>query len=312
MLHISTIRFSLRFQRDGHLLPWIGAVLRGAFGGVLREFACRVGGVDCGECPLVRTCAYGYLFRTPVPASCSDLTPYTHAPHPFAFRPPMIDFVSRDKEIDVDLLLVGKGTEYLPYFRIALAELGRRGLGKQRLRFRIAKTRCVRTWRNLDCSPDAGSELAFPLSVRQVSPDSDQHPNELKLFFMTPLYLEVHGRELRRFDFRVFILATVRRLEDLALWHCGVDLRGEFHNLIGIAKDIRVGNEQTQHLSLWRSSATQGRHIPVGGLSGGVSLAGDLRPFATLFDAAEHVGVGKKTSFGLGQVMFYRWEDIPA
>ena len=286
------------------VIPWIGAVLRGGFGWVLKELSCRVDGIDCGECPLARTCAYGYVFRTPVPRCCSDLKPYTHAPHPFAFRPPMLDQVKGQTEIDVDLMLVGKATEFLPYFRIALAELGRRGLGKERIKFTISQIQCLRTGRHLDRSQDAGSELAFPLELGQTDQATEGYYKDMNLFFLTPLYLKTDGKKLYRFDFRVFILSLIRRLEDLALWHCGVDLHGQFHHLVEAAEHVRVTKKQTQYLDFWRGSASQGQHIPVGGLSGGVSLFGSLNQFELLFKAAESVGVGNKTSFGSGQVKF--------
>ena len=304
MLILSAVRSILQFQRLGHILPWMGPVLRGGFGGVLRELSCRVSGIECTACPLVMTCAYGYLFETPVRPRIDSPVRYTHAPHPFITKTPMLDEVRRNQLVPVDLILVGKATEYLPYFLIAMKELGRRGLGKERIPYSLVETSCLKTGLLVDEHTGLGGELAFALNLPESGTAGIDSAGKTKIILCSPMRIKAAGEPMRRFSFHRFVLSIVSRVEDLAWYHCGKDLRGSMRHLLEESHSINVAMDETQYVDAWRGSSRQKRFIPVGGLVGQATLDGNLAPFSGLFQAAQLVGVGNKTSFGLGAVRF--------
>ena len=75
-------------------------------------------------------------------------------------------------------------------------------------------------------------------------------------------------------------------------------------HLLEESHSINVVVDETQYVDAWRGSSRQKRFIPVGGLVVQATLDGNLAPFSGLFQAAQLVGVGNKTSFGLGAVHF--------
>lgn len=305
MLTISAVRSLLQFRRSCNILPWLGPVLRGGLGGILRSLSCRVNGVsNCAGCPLVRTCAYGYVFETPIPIQNDSARVHTHAPHPFAIRTPMLDHVKGDEIIAVDLILIGKGVEYLPYLLIAFKELGRRGIGKERGHFIVIETRCVKTGLLIDENDGLGEELAFTVDPCGSDCSPSYSRGTMKVIFASPVRIKISGEPMHSFVFDRFLLSIVSRVEDLAWYHCKQDLRGSMGDLVKLAKSVTLTIDETQYIKAWRGSSRQKRFIPVGGLVGRASFSGNLQPLTGLFQAAEYVGVGGKTSFGLGAVRF--------
>src|SRR2546426_7831856 len=73
------------------LPPYLGSTLRGALGHALKDSACVVEHRDCRRCAFVESCAYPYLFETPVPPGIKELRGQTHAPLPFLIEPPLVE-----------------------------------------------------------------------------------------------------------------------------------------------------------------------------------------------------------------------------
>lgn len=90
-LHIARFDVTLRAREQTVLPPFLGSTLRGALGHALKDAACVVEHRDCRRCPLLDTCAYPYLFETPVPPEIKELRGQTHAPLPFLIEPPLVE-----------------------------------------------------------------------------------------------------------------------------------------------------------------------------------------------------------------------------
>lgn len=90
-LDIARFEVTLRALERTILPPYLGSTLRGALGHALKDAACVVEHRDCRRCPLVDTCAYPYLFETPVPPEIKELRGQTHAPLPFLIEPPLVE-----------------------------------------------------------------------------------------------------------------------------------------------------------------------------------------------------------------------------
>jgi len=90
-LDIARFDITLRALERTVLPPYLGSTLRGALGHALKDAACVVEHRDCRRCPLQDTCAYPYLFETPVPLDIRELRGQTHAPLPFLIEPPLVE-----------------------------------------------------------------------------------------------------------------------------------------------------------------------------------------------------------------------------
>jgi hypothetical protein len=90
-LDIARFDLTLRALERTTLPQYLGSTLRGALGHALKDAACVVEHRDCRRCPLLDTCAYPYLFETPVPPEIKELRGQTHAPLPFLIEPPLVE-----------------------------------------------------------------------------------------------------------------------------------------------------------------------------------------------------------------------------
>jgi CRISPR-associated endoribonuclease Cas6 len=90
-LDIARFDLTLRALERTILPPYLGSTLRGALGHALKDAACIVEHRDCRRCPLLDTCAYPYLFETPVRPEIKELRGQTHAPLPFLIAPPLVE-----------------------------------------------------------------------------------------------------------------------------------------------------------------------------------------------------------------------------
>ena len=89
-LEIARFDVTLRALERTILPPYLGSTLRGALGHALKDVACVVEHRDCRRCPFLESCAYPYLFETPVPPEIKELRGQTHAPLPFLIEPPLV------------------------------------------------------------------------------------------------------------------------------------------------------------------------------------------------------------------------------
>ena len=134
------VRVTLRARDPLRLPSYKGSTLRGGFGSMFKETVCVVEHRDCAHCLLRSRCAFPYVFDTPVPEEATRLRKYPAAPHPFVFLPPLEEstLYRPGDQLTFGLTLIGKGSDFLPYFIYTFERLGqRRGLGKGRGRFAV-------------------------------------------------------------------------------------------------------------------------------------------------------------------------------
>lgn len=144
MLDYCIQHLSLRFNRGGQLLPWIGPALRGALAVRLKEQVCRhpphertSKWVHCTGCPYIADCPYGELLE-PDASDATVRTDHTGKPIRFsgaerAARPvvvsplyPVSENVCPGLRLPVRITAVGRSAiSRLEYLLLALREAGR-------------------------------------------------------------------------------------------------------------------------------------------------------------------------------------------
>ena len=93
---------------------------------------CVVRNTECRDCLLFERCVYTYVFETIAPAESPVGGRYQDAPHPFILNPPLEEkrVYEKGEVLSFQLVLVGRGNDYLPYFVFTFDEFGRQGIGK--------------------------------------------------------------------------------------------------------------------------------------------------------------------------------------
>ena len=134
-------------------------------------------------------------------------------------------------------------------------------------------------------------------------PDT-QHPTpdtRLTVSFLTPTRL-VFDRALATVpEFHIVIRNLLRRLSNLAYFHCDGELDLDFRGLVEAAEQVNLVENRTRWHDWERYSARQDAKLKMGGMVGEAVYEGEVEAFATLLALGEVLHVGKGTGMGLGR-----------
>jgi len=307
--------FHLRATTELLLPPYKGSTLRGAFGTVFKETVCVVEHRDCDRCILKLKCAYPYIFDTPVPEGSVRMRRYERAPHPFVIDPPLETqpLYKPNESLDFGLTLIGKAIDYLPYFIYAFERMGKdRGIGKGRRfgsgRFAVERVDWIDgngTGRPVyDGARKVLSNSFRPLTVNDLwaNPDTlSANSHTLSVRYLTPTRITFDHQLHTYPEFHVVIRNLLRRLSNLAYFHCGEELNLDFKGIIEAAKQVETKDGAVQWRDWERYSARQDVKMKMGGFVGKAEYRGGLTEFMPLLKLGERLRVGKATGFGLGR-----------
>ncbi len=222
------------------------------------------------------------------------------------------------------LSLFGSGLDFLPYFVLALTELGRsEGIGKGR---REANGRFhIHTISAIDPLRDKSQTLLAPgdqfvhlptlhVNWTAVSHISQHHlqqlqpDNRLAIHFHTPLRLREQGNTFKMPDFGVLFKRLLFRIDQLDQQFANGTKRDpeELHTLLQVADSVRLVESQTRWHELKSYSGRQKRKVHLGGLMGtAVYHSSDWSPLLPwlIFGQGTQVGNGVVKGNGLFSVI---------
>lgn len=303
------LRLSVLVQaRDNIQLPsYQGSVIRGAFGNALRGIVCAVRNQDCSDCLLKDKCVYSYAFETAPPSNSKVLRKHTSVPRPFVLTPvtgkggvyePGMTF-------GFQMTLVGRATKHLPYFVYAFMQMGEKGLGRGRGRFRTEKItvsdeegRVVETVYEKEVLRAAKTLLSFD-HARELA--KTYSPDEITLKFLTPVRIRYQEKLCDNLQFHILIRNLARRLSNLLYFHCNQESGLLFKEIIDKAKSVNLTRRQIRWYDWTRYSGRQKKQVKMGGVIGEVTYKGDIGEFLPMLVAGSWVNIGKGTAFGLGR-----------
>ena len=308
-------RFSFRIEAEEDIVlpPYKGSTFRGGFGVAMKRVVCVARGKSCDECILKYKCIYSYIFETPTPKDTDRLKGYTNIPHPFVIEPP--DEPKRlyrpGETITFNLVLIGRAIEYLPYFIYTFEELGKQGIGNGRGKYTLKEvcTTNPSDWTKLYSREDKtfrgskdyivkGSDIALP-----------KINDSLTLKLVTPLRLMANGSIARDIDFHHIFRSALRRISNLMYFHCDKELCVDFKGLIERAEKVKTVRKELSWYDWERYSFRQSIRINMGGLTGTLSVEGELGEFLPFIALGEYIHIGKGTSFGLGKIRIIESES---
>lgn len=300
VLHIPVARFQIDLELEAArpVSRFLEATLRGGFGYTLKSLVCMTGARSCENCMFGRSCAYRFLFETPPPPDAPRMRSYKSIPRPFTFRARQ-----QGASLTVLLTLFGEALNFLPYFVYTFDKLGGKGLGKERVRFRVKKV-------------VHGEKVVYPVNGAVASdmiPDTlvlePGAPREgrVSLLFDTPLLMRKNGQFLLHFDSCAFFSTLLRRITNLNAFF-GKDKCARVDPKIYLtpASGLEV-HSSMKIVERSRFSTRQKKTLDYSGLVGEVTLSGDTGTLLGLLRAGELTGVGKNTAFGGG---VYRMKNM--
>jgi len=306
-LTAAKFRFELVVKEPMLLPPYKGSTLRGGFGGVFRRICCSQKQLErCGDCLLKTTCPYRLIFEPGPPEGAELWGKFEEIPRPFVIEPPETEQTEfrPGEALAFDLILIGKGLDYLPYFILVFKELGGIGIGKGRAKFELTRVASL-------TADGAAGEIVydgekvynrFPL-LKPVDPQSKFTSccDGLRIGFKTMTRLKATGEFTVQPDFTVLIRALLRRLSALQYFYCGQKLDCDFNALISRAEAVALTDNQTRWADWERYSSRQDTRMHLGGLVGEAVYNGPWREFGELLGWGEVLHVGKGATFGLGR-----------
>jgi CRISPR-associated endoribonuclease Cas6 len=310
-IHLARYTFTIIPLEELILPPYKGSTLRGGFGSVFRRISCvDKNNSSCKDCLLKEKCAYSYIFETSPPPDSSVLKNLDDIPRPFIIEPPLETkrIYRSDEKLDFNLILIGRAIDYLPYFIVTFKELGSAGIGKLRKNFELnsirihsihGKTQDIvysskdETVRNVDSR----------FTWREIIENSKLKAHNSKfltLRFFTPARLKHKDEYVNPPEFHVFIRTLLRRISNLAYFHCSQKLEIDYKNLISRAKKVKIEKTDTQWIDWERYSFAQKQRMKLGGFIGEVTYKGDFEAFLPFLLLGQYTHLGKGATFGMG------------
>jgi hypothetical protein len=311
-LKTQKLRFYFRAKSPIYLPEYKGATFRGTFGHTFKKIVCTISSKDCRKCPLSSNCIYYYVFETPFDGGekmGGFSTP--KAPQPFIVEPMLTD--KRDfkpgEDFTMDLVLVGKAIDYLPYFLYTFEEMGRtRGIGKYKHNgFGGFKLEQVEQFNGSDRTIIYQDGVMHAKNLQSDNNSIDENPNYTKtnllINFITPTRLKHAGALVERnrnksMDFQLLIKNIYRRAYLLYFSHQGKDLP-LFEELI--PEPVETLNKTLQWKELYHYSNRSRRKVPTGGFLGSIIFGDGWQEYYPLIKLGEIIHIGKETTFGLGK-----------
>ena len=273
-------------------------IMRSVLGKELRRLVCIFQDRACAGCSLKFTCAYSWMFETPIEKANEVLFNRDRASHPFILS------CNRDVEftgdtLDLRITAYGKGVDYLPYLYYSLQRAGQKGIFRERIPFTIEDARVD----GASILEDDGYIDVLTGRKEWVLEKSheERETRRLKISFITPLRLKVNGRYTSGFSFTEFISSLERRAAILSALYG--DDTGEYPEKLEGTNKSRISARDLKWKELDYYSARQGVRMKLGGVIGDFIVNG---PFSgrdlSLLSFGEIFHVGKNAGFGLGRM----------
>jgi hypothetical protein len=298
---------------DPELLPgYLGSSWRGVLGWQLQRLCCPFRDrPHCPDCLIREQCPYFVLYerKSSVPGVQDTPRPYVFFPEPSSHAPG--NRPDPDGSHVLNITLFGSACRAAPLLWKTIHEAARKGLGRERVRFKVhAWSECGQggDWQRL---PDTDSyrHLQGPHTLRNVLDPPPRSPWRVTLD--PPLRLRRQGRYMSEMDWSFVLTSLARRVQLLCAVFNDRELLGREgwaplkERLEDMAAAVRTKTDTGSSVAWkdWsRYSNRQRRKVPMGGLVGSLVITEapeELWPWLRL---AGLVHVGKGAAMGLGRL----------
>ncbi len=308
-LDIYRFEIVLELLGDLETPKYMGSLLRGAFAWSFRRTVCVTKQPVCDGCLLKGNCSYFRIFETELAA---DHIPYLKGvrkvPHPFVLTPP-VDGKTRYTTGDllkIELKLFGSSVQLLPYYVYVFQYIGENGIGKNNTRFKLSGFNSISD-EGLNDEVLSADGKSVKTSFLPIRIPNRGEPDILKtesvtLDFITPVRMQGDGRVLldgKKVTAPVLLNGITRRYLALSGLY-GPDAFSEIKP--GFKFDLIRITENNLKLYDWgRYSNRQKTFLDMSGLTGSITLSGEIKEAIPWLLAGSFINMGKNTAYGLGQ-----------
>lgn len=304
-MDISRLKFNLIAKEAIQLPSFHGSTFRGAFGNVLKNLVCIRKDRECTKCMIKTSCTYSFIFESAVYFQDTKPTPAGGIPKPFVLEPPLgKDSYSAGDCIDLGLVLIGHGIDYLPYFLAVIERMGQVGIGRDRGRYvvnTITDTYSNEILYEHKEGDIDGQLVRHNLDFFRQKAKQWVKPESCRIYLITPLRVKTGGKYTDSLTFETFIRVLLRRITYLEDYFWNERTEFDYRAMIDATCNIKITSSQLQWNDWERFSRRQGMMMKLGGLIGELDLQGNLEPFLPILLMGQELHIGKNTTFGLGQ-----------
>jgi CRISPR-associated endoribonuclease Cas6 len=293
-----------------------GAALRGnLFEALWQRFCTNKAAPICADCPLHSICPVSALvapLREENPPGQRDI------PRPYVILPPLgtARIYEPGEQLCFGLTLFGTIIQLLPYVILSVPILEACGLGhkvqvygNRRGRFRVRRIEAYHPFTGeRQCIYQHGKPLVqvptLSVTPADVAAKAATLPTDrITLDFLTPTCIVDQERVQRHLTFRPLVMRLNQRLTSLQAAYGEVKEEEQPEStldLVKLATDIICLKDQTHWEAVTSYSRRQHRSMPISGIMGRITFAGDLAPFRELLTWGELIHAGKSAVKGNG------------
>ncbi len=312
-LSFSTYRFNLTAIDDIALQEFNGSTWRGVFGHSLKKVACTTDKESCNDCMLSANCAYPYIFETSPPQNTDRMRKYSFVPHPFVIKKTKSLYTKKNGSFVFEILLIGKGQDYLAYIVQSVIHAGKIGISKSRSKFTLTSVQYLveNNWKSIWHQKDVliKHEKASVMRIPSI-PKS----KIIQIEFQTPLRV-VNDNKLitaEKFRFSHLFHSVSRRISMLGYFHEGIEFDVDYKQLLLLADTVDTLFKKMKNVQWKRYSSRQNRMIDVSAVMGVFCI--DLNDKECLWPfiwMGSFIHAGKLTSMGLGEYEVKELASLP-
>lgn len=305
-LTIYPLRFTLEALDEITFDERAGAQLRGALYGALRDYADALPRAERALPDLESDPIRWLMAREDETAQRGK-----DVPRPFAIQPPLdpTRHYAPESHFTVGITLFGRRTlAVLPFIVAAFPLMGRRGLGRDRSRFRLHHLALhgADGCQTLLLPPES-DQLQMPsqgVTAEQIAQRAALlSKGRLTLHFQTPMRLIQEGKLLKVPHFPALMARLLERYDLI-----GMEYGDSFTpvppevrtDLLRRAEYVQLAENRTRWRDVTSHSRRTGSSSPIGGLLGEATYSGDLAPFREWLVWGSFLQVGKSTVKGDG------------
>ncbi len=308
----------VRFTTEAELPLWSGNSLRSGFGLRLREMVCAnpaaKGGDapldDCAGCCNRERCVYDHIYNSRPPEGASVLKKQSEIPRPFVLDPPAFGRYGPGQGAALGFTLFGKNVELLPYFILALRNLGEGGLGKGyrlgRGKYEIELIDSVGL-DDRECIYSGGVVFnrARSISYDEILRRAEGFRGQVTLRFITPSQIKENDRFTTEPSFRGLVSRLLFRANALAEFH-GTGMlydNQESLRILGYCREVEMARSKTSPVYQERYFRDQGKKAKLPPFFvGEIAYSGEFSAeVVALLRLGEVIHMGKMATFGNGR-----------
>lgn len=192
------------------------------------------------------------------------------------------------ERFEFGITLFGNALKFLPYFVLAVPEMGRAGVGAGRGKFALQSVWAENPLtRKRECLLAEGENLVHTPTLTMTHTEVVRIANDklsmgngewrVAVDFLTPTRLIEEGELARAPSFDVLFARLLKRLDDLAEEYAGGTgrPREEIDALERLAARVRLIEAQTRWVEVWSGSQRRGARSPLSGIVGSATYAAE-------------------------------------